>query len=83
MRRATRRRKPVDTRQLDLFASAALRPVASNDADAQKSERPPIKASYEAQVIGAMVNLLNRQWYEQIAADGAARTRFYRQPDQT
>jgi hypothetical protein len=80
MRRVSRKTKPADTRQFDLFAAGQQEPVASNDLGAEPpaSHLPP-PVSHEARVLEAIVSMLTRQWSESCqGADRAARSRSYR-----
>lgn len=63
MRRASRRTTTADERQFDLFVPAATRPVVSREAVLVRPlPDAPAGASYEAEVLDAVVAFLNREW---------------------
>ncbi len=66
MRRNTRRSKPVDSRQFDLFASSAVTPTVS-----QTTLSPPLSkpVSHEKILLDAIVDRMQRQWREYSRSD--------------
>jgi hypothetical protein len=79
MQRTSRKSKPADTRQFDLFAGAVSRPATMDGVvTVRPASEAPAELPYEAEVLDVLVGFLNRQWAGHLSSSAPTRSRPFR-----